>query len=322
VPDTTILLISADRADCLEHSLPPALAQEDAEVTVIDNASSDATGELTRRAGARHLRLPERVSWAAANNRGIEATDGEAVLLLNADCFLDPGFLTAARPRLREPGIGSVTPKLLRTEGPLPEQRLDAIDCVGMGVDRRRKNSLLGHGRPALAYEEPGEAFGPDGAAALLRRDMLEDCAVDGQVLDEALEKWASDVDLIWRAHVLGWRSAYEPRALGWHIRSYSPSTRAGVPERDRRVQFRNRYLMIAGNDTPAGLAPDLPRILAYEALALGHVLLRERHLLQGYGEARRLLPRARQRRELLEQKLREGGRTRSEVPFGLEPTP
>ena len=318
--DTAILLISADRADCLEHSLPLALAQEGAEVTVIDNASSDATGQLARDAGARHLRLPEPVSWAAANNRGIEATEGHAVLLLNADCFLDPGFLAAARPRLEGDRVGSVTPKLLRTEGPLPEQRLDAIDCIGMAVDRRRKNTLLGHGRPALAYEESGPAFGPDGAAALLRRDMLEDCALDGQVLDEALEKWAADVDLIWRGHVLGWRSVYEPRALGWHVRSYSPSTRADVPARDRRVQFRNRYLMMAGNDTPAGIARDLPRILAYETLALGHVLLRERHLLRGYAEARRLLPRARRRRELLERRL--DGRARATVPFGLEPVP
>ena len=318
--DTAILVISADRADCLEHSLPLALAQDGAEVTVIDNASRDATGALARRGGARHLRLPERVSWAAANNRGIEATAGEAVLLLNADCFLDRGFLRAARPRLAEEGVGSVTPKLLRTEGPLPGQRLDAVDCIGMTVDRRRKNTLLGHGRPGLAYEEPAPTFGPDGAAALYRREMLSDCSLDGQVLAEDLEKWASDVDLAWRGHVLGWRSAYEPRALGWHIRSYSPSTRAAVPERDRRVQFRNRYLMIAANDSPTGLLRDLPRILAYELLALGHVALRERHLLRGYAEARRLLPLARRRHALLEHKLR--GRGRSEVPFGLEPVP
>ncbi len=318
--DTAILVISADRADCLEHSLPLALAQDRAEVTVIDNASGDATGELARRGGARHLRLADRMSWAAANNRGIEATEGDAVLLLNADCFLDSGFLEAARPRLREEGIGSVTPKLLRTEGPLPAQRLDAIDCVGMTVDRRRKNTLLGHGRPRLAYAEPGPSFGPDGAAALYRRVMLSDCSLEGQVLAEDLEKWASDVDLAWRGHVLGWRSAYEPRALGWHIRSYSPSTRAAVPERDRRIQFRNRYLMMAANDSPAGLLRDLPRILAYEVLALAHVLLRERHLLRGYAEARALLPRARRRHALLEQKLR--GRGRSHVPFGLEPVP
>jgi GT2 family glycosyltransferase len=315
--DTQILLISADRAAEVEHSLPRALAQEGAEVTVIDNASSDATGELARRGGARHLRLPERRSWAAANNAGIDATGGDAVLLLNADCFLEPGFLAAARSRLDEPRAGSVTPKLLRTLGPHPGDHLDAIDCAGMLVDRRRKNDLAGHGSPAMAYDVPGEAFGPDGAAALYRREMLDDCRLGETVLDEAMEKWASDVDLAWRARLLGWRSVYEPGALAYHVRSYGPSTRGAMPERDRRVQFRNRYLMMAKNDTSALLA-DLPRVLAYEVLALGHVLLRERHLLRGYAEAARMLPRAlRLRHELTE---RRRGRAVPPVPFGLEP--
>lgn len=314
--DTQILLISTDRAAELEYSLPAALAQAGAEVTVIDNASSDATGELARRHGARHLRLDERVSWAAANNAGIDATDGPAVLLLNADCFLEPDFLAVARPRLAEEHAGSVTPKLLRTLGPLPEQRLEEIDCVGMTLDRRRKNGLAGHGAPAGAYGVRGEAFGPDGAAALYRREMLDDCRLDGAVLDEAFEKWASDVDLAWRAWTLGWRSVYEPRAVGYHVRSYSPSTRANVPERDRRVQFRNRYLMMAKNDTRA-LARDLPRVAFYELQALGFAVLRERFLLGGYADVARLAPRARRMRRELRDHRR--GRPAAQVPFGLE---
>jgi len=136
-------------------------------------------------------------------------------------------------------------------------------------------------------------------------------------VLDEALEKWASDVDLAWRARLLGWRSLYEPRAVAYHVRSYGPTTRSRVPERDRRVQFRNRLLMMVKNDT-AALASDLPRVAAYELLALGHALVRERFLLAGYGEAARLVPRAlRLRRELRE---RRRGRPPVRVPFGLEP--
>ncbi len=314
---TTILLICADRAADLERSLPAAMAQADAEVVVIDNASTDATAAITARHGARHLRLPERLSWAEANNAGIDATTGPAVLLLNADCFLEPDFLAIERPRLDEERVGSVTPKLLRTLGTTDEDRLDAIDCVGMVVDRRRKNNLAGHGSPALAYDVPGPAFGPDGAAALYRREMLDDCRLGGAVLDPALEKWASDVDLAWRAWLLGWTSVYEPRAVAYHVRSYGPSTRSQVPERDRRVQFRNRYLMMVKNDTSA-LARDLPRVAAYEVAAFGYALLRERHLLRGYGEAARMLGKARRDRRELRAKL--AGRPRSAVPFGLEP--
>ena len=73
-----------------------------------------------------------------------------------------------------------------------------------MVVDRRRKNGLVGHGTPAARWSEPAEVFGADGAAALYRRETLEDCAIDGEVFDPDLERWASDADLAWRARVLG----------------------------------------------------------------------------------------------------------------------
>ena len=293
---TTILLISQDRAGDMRHSLPAALAQSDAEVIVVDNASSDDTAALAREHGAEHLRLAERVSWAAANNAGIAAAQGDAVLLLNADCFLEADFLANARPHL------------------------DAIDCVGMVVDRRRKNNLAGHGRPSLAYEDPGPSFGPDGAAALYSRALLDDVAIDGKPLDETFEKWAVDVDLAWRAQILGWRAIYEPAALAYHVRSYSPSTRAGMPERDRRIQFRNRYLMMVKNDTLQDARGDLLRIAGYEMAALGYALVRERHLIGGYSELRQLLPTARKHRRVIQARRRMRGNPRA--PFDLEPRP
>jgi GT2 family glycosyltransferase len=304
----------------MRYSLPAALAQPDAEVIVVDNASSDETGAMAKQQGAQHLRLDDRVSWAAANNAGIAAAQGDAVLLLNADCFLEPGFLAAARPHLNGPNVGMVTPKLIRTSGGQRSDRLDAIDCVGMVVDRRRKNNLAGHGRPSLAYESAGPSFGPDGAAALYRRDLLDDVAVEGKALDETFEKWAVDVDLAWRAQLFGWSGVYEPTAVAYHVRSYSPSTRAGMPERDRRVQFRNRYLMMVKNDTLQDVRRDLPRIAAYEIAAFGYALVREPHLLRGYREMRQLLPTA--RRQRLEIQARRRSRGMPRAPFGLEPQP
>lgn len=317
---TTILLISQDRAHDVRHSLPAALAQPDAEVIVVDNASSDDTAALARQHGAEHLQLRTRVSWAAANNAGIAAAQGDSVLLLNADCFLEAAFLEAARRPLAEPTTGMVTPKLVRTTGGEPSERLDAIDCVGMVVDRRRKNNLAGHGRPSLAYDEAGPSFGPDGAAALYRREMLEDVAVDGKPLDEAFEKWAVDVDLAWRAQILGWKGFYEPAAVAYHVRSYSPSTRAGMPERDRRVQFRNRYLMMVKNDTIQDVRDDVARIAGYEVAALAYALARERHLLKAYAELRDLIPTARRQRREIQARRRSRGNPRA--PFGLEPQP
>jgi len=312
---TAILMLSVDEATLLAHSLPAASAQAAAEVLVIDNASTDATKTVAEDHGARYMRMRERVSYCAAINAGLAATDAEAVLLLNADCVLEEGFLAAAVPRLGERNVGSVAPKLIRATGPTPETRLDVLDAAGMVVDRRRKNGLVGHGAPAYAYAQRADAFGGDGAAVLYRRETLDQCAVGSEVLDEDFALWAADADLAWRARLLGWRCVYEPSARAWHMRFYSPTTRASLSEEHRRLQFRNRYLMIAKNETWRGLARDLPIVLGYEILALGHVLLRERHLLRGYRDALRLLPRAWRRRRVIH------ARARTErVPFGLRP--
>ena len=318
---TTILVLSVDEAPLLASCLPAALAQPAARVVVIDNACADGTVSLCEQLGVPVVRLRERVSYAAAVNAGIQQTDGDAVLLLNADCVLASGFLEAALVRLARPGVGSVAPKLIRATGPSAAQRLDVLDTAGMVVDRRRKNSLVGHGAPASSHSRSCAVFGGDGACVLYRREVLSACADGNEVLDEDMQLWASDVDLAWRAQRLGWGCVYEPAAVAWHQRFYSPSTRADVPEHHRRLQFRNRYLMMLKNDTAGALLRDLPWVLGYELLALGHVLLRERHLLRGYAEAVRLARCALRRRRALQ-----GRRARRapghRVPFGLRAQP
>lgn len=313
---TTILVLSVDEAHLLATCLPAALAQADARVLVVDNACTDGTVTLCGSLGVEVVRLRERVSYAAAINVGLAQSDGDAVLLLNADCVLGDGFLTAAAVRLARDGVGSVAPKLIRATGTDVADRLDVLDTAAMVVDRRRKNALIGHGSPASAYARSVEVFGGDGACVLYRREVLSACAVGAEVLDEDMELWASDVDLAWRAQLLGWRCVYEPAAVAWHQRFYSPTSRASVPEHHRRLQFRNRYLMMLKHDTWGSLWRDLPWVLGYEVLALGHVVLRERHLLGGYVDAWRLRRGALARRRVLLARRNRGRR----VPFGLRP--
>jgi GT2 family glycosyltransferase len=307
------LIVSTDEAELLDHSLLAALAEGFDEALVVDNASTDETAGIAERHGVRRLALEHRVPYTEAMNAGLAEIDTDAVALLQADTFVAPGYRAACLAALADSEVGSVAPKLLRATGPRPEDRLPVIDAAGMTFDRRRKNSLVGHGRPAHEFAIPAEIFGVDGAAAVYRRQTLEECAIDGQVFDENMPGWGCDADLAWRARLLGWRSRYVPEAVVHHIRTYSPSTRAHMAAADRRTQFRNRLLMIAKNDTLADLGRDALPLAGYEVLALGFAILREPELLGGYREAARRLRGARARRGIVQARRRV-----ARVPFGL----
>jgi GT2 family glycosyltransferase len=311
------VMLSSDEAPLLEHSLAAALADGFDEALVVDNASTDATAEIVSRHGVQRLALGRRMPYTEAMNAGLRRISSDAIALLQADTFVTAGYREACLRSLRDPTVGAVAPKLLRTTGPRAEDRLAVIDAAGMSVDRRRKNSLVGHGRPGDWFETASEAFGADGAAAVYRRETLEDCTIEDEVFDTNMPGWGCDADLAWRARLLGWRTCYQPTAVVHHIRRYSPTTRAHSSASDRRTQFRNRYLMIAKNDSIADLARDAGPLLVYELTALAYTLLREPELLLGYIEAARRLRLALRRRRAIQARRRV-----ARVPYGIEPAP
>jgi GT2 family glycosyltransferase len=312
---TGFVILSSDEAPLLAHSLTAAVAEGFDTGLVIDNASADETAAVAASHGVERLALDRRVPYTEAMNRGLAAVRADVIALLQADTFVTRGYLPAALSPLADGAVGSVAPKLVRALGPGPEERLPLLDAAAMSFDRRRKNSLIGHGSQAAAFATEAEVFGADGAAALWRTAALEDCAVEGRVFDENMPGWGCDADLAWRAQLLGWRARYQPAAVVSHIRTYSPTTRARATPADRRTQFRNRLLMMAKNDALADLRPDLPRLLGYEALALGYAVLRERELLGGYAEALRRLPEARRQRTIIQARRRV-----ARPPFELSP--
>ena len=65
------------------------------EVVVVDDDSTDGTGEHARSAGARVVRMPHRAEGgnpAAARNRGAGIATGDPIVFLDADCFPRPGL--------------------------------------------------------------------------------------------------------------------------------------------------------------------------------------------------------------------------------------
>src|SRR5262249_11893327 len=85
------------------------------EVVVVDNNSTDGTQAYLRHLAAQHPNIhvilnSQNEGFPRANNRGIERSSGEYIILLNNDTIVPPGWLSRLIRHLKDPSIGMVGP--------------------------------------------------------------------------------------------------------------------------------------------------------------------------------------------------------------------
>ncbi len=229
----------------------------------------------------------ENAGFSPALNQGIRESHGDYVMPLNTDVVLDATFVSELVRSLEEdPRAGSASGKLLRFPA---FGRDNPIDSAGHVIFRNRLAENRGEGQPgSSAFNEPAEVFGTCGAAALYRRQMLEDVAVDGEYFDEEFFAFWEDVDIDWRAHTRGWKCLYNPLALGWHRRGGAGYRKSLLVEYHN---YKNRLLMLIKNDSPLFYLLNLPGILLTEVLKGGALLVRCPRALLALAEVARLTP-------------------------------
>ena len=98
--------------------------------------------------------------------------------------------------------------------------------------------------------------FGASAAAALYRRAMIDDVAVDGDFFDPDFFAYREDADVAWRAQLLGWRCIYTPAAVAYHVRTVTPANRRSLPPVINMHSVKNRFLMRIKNATPGSVPP------------------------------------------------------------------
>jgi GT2 family glycosyltransferase len=285
-----VVIPSWNSADLLTDCLG-SLAEQgvEMETVVVDNGSSDGTLDYLREQGVRHLALPRNLGFAAAVNRGVAETASPAVLVLNADAVLEPGAVARLLEALAaDPGLGGVQPRILQLErGGKRDVDSARLYSAGQALTADGRGYELGAGEAQSdLYLRPREVFGVCGAACLLRRQLLDELGG----YDERYFSFYEDVDLNVRGRIAGWRFAYVPEAVAWHLGNASWMAEAPQPSAwNARLVARNRIA------TQAKFMPlrALPRILAAEAGALARAAAQRRlhATMRGKLEGLRLLP-------------------------------
>jgi len=285
----SVTLVTYNSGRFIKRCLESVLEQKypSLEVIVIDNASTDGTVDLLEQFQDTcriHLNT-ENVGFAAAQNQAIALSSGEWVLTLNPDMLLLPDFIQALVDAGRlDQKIGTVCGKLLTIQASfdLPEKQL--IDSTGIyftpmlrHLDRGSQQVDNGH---YLNFEY---VFGATAAAALYRREMIDDISIQGEFFDPDFFVYREDADVAWRAQLLGWRCIYTPLARGYHVRKVLPGNRHALPPEINMHSVKNRFLMRIKNMTPDLYRRNWLSITGRDLVVIGACVLREHTSLKAF---------------------------------------
>ncbi len=239
-PTVAVVIPSWNSVDLLPRCLDSLAGQGEVDLLVVDNGSADGSVELLRKRGIPHVALAENLGFAAAVDLGAARTTAPLVMPLNADTKLLPGCVAALAAALEaDRELGGAAPRILQFEGEecaVAAARLysagQALTCDGRAVEEGAGEAQ------SPVYWASREVFGVCGAACLLRRELFDDLGG----YDDRYFAFYEDVDLNVRARIAGWRFAYVPEAVVWHVgnASWQAGFRQPVAENARLVA-RNR---------------------------------------------------------------------------------
>ena len=272
----TVVIPNLNGAGWLRDSIESVYAQteQDFELIVIDNASTDESLEIARsyqgRPGYTLIENDRNTGFSYAVNQGIRLAKGEYVALFNNDAFAEPTWLAELiKTAESDARIFAVSSLMIRHfERELADDAGDYVTLLGFACKR-------GDGLKASRYTKPCRTFSACGGAALYRKSILDE--IGG--FDENFFAYFEDVDLSWRANNAGYKNVLCPAARCYHI--CGASTGAVKYNAFKSQQSgRNSILLPLKNE------PLLMLVLNFIPLALGYLLKCYKFHKQGFGEA------------------------------------
>ena len=240
----------------LERVLDSLAAQTaDAEVIVVDDGSTGASvaGRVGDRDGVEVMRLEVNSGFSKACNAAAARARGEALVLLNDDCVVDPDFLERIVAPL-DPAAGVAMVASVMRDWAEP----GLIDSAGMELDRTLLVWDYLNGEP-LSRLDGGvpDPVGPSAAAAAFDRAAF--ARLGG--FDERLFAYWEDVDLVLRLRRDGYSCRLAADARGTH--EHSASFGSGSARKNELTGFGRGYVLRKwGALTPARLPGILARDL------------------------------------------------------------
>ena len=286
-PRVSAIVVSFNRSADLRRSLEALIATRypGLEVVVVDNASSDGSGELAASfAGVRLVRSETNLGFAGGNNLGLTQTTGDYVALVNDDAVVEPSWIEELVSFLESrPEAAAAGGKAYFWDDAHPVGDRSNPYYSYTTIDTRTCSTQAFRDTP----DEVREVATLSGCAVLVRRRAIDE--LGPTFLEPEFFTYYEETDFFARAIGKGWRLYYTGRPGVWH--------RVGANDRARQHRYffhmqRNRTLFAYRNLGPSGLASFLDverRDARASALRRArHLFLREDVAARAKREARR----------------------------------
>lgn len=239
--------------ECLERI---SQAGKPFETIVVDNASTDGSPERVEREypWVDVVRASTNLGYAGANNLGARRADGDVLVMLNPDAFVEAGWLDALAPRFDDATIAAVGPRIYRGRSNSGETLDSAGGDIEFPLGDAPGRGYLAHFGPT--YAERADVAYLSGAALAVRSDVFH--RLGG--FDEEFFCYYEETDLCWRIRMMALRCVYEPDSIVRHLGSFTFGTASA---RKIHFQARNRIRSCLQNLN----AMNALRFLAAEAI-------------------------------------------------------
>ena len=254
--EVTVIIPNYRGASCIRDCMEALRSQvfRDFSTIVVDNASHDGSAEIVENdfPEARLIRLEDNFGFSRAVNEGIKASSTPFVLLLNNDTKAENDFVGNMLEAIKvDEKIFSVSGKMLQMLSP------DRIDGAGDLYSAWGWAFARGKGKKSSGYCKKTDIFAACGGAAIYRRSILDEIGW----FDEFHFAYLEDVDIGYRARIMGYRNVYEPAAVVYHLGSGATGSRYN--DFKVRISARNNLYIIMKNMPALQIFINLPFLLA-----------------------------------------------------------
>jgi len=247
--DLSIIIVNWNTRDlliqCLK-SLQQTFQRLKMEIFVVDNGSTDGSGEAVRAKFPEVIFIENRLNlgFARANNQAMRLSKGRYILLLNPDTQVKEGAIETLKIFMDiHPKAGVVGAQLLNSDGSKQNSIANFPSLATELLNKSLLRRLFPEQFPGKerTYVEPIEVDSVIGACMMIRRTSMEQVGL----LDEDYFLFLEETDWCYRFRRAGWKVYHHPQAEIYHFQGKSADRdkkRAKVEYSRSRRQFFKKH--------------------------------------------------------------------------------